>query len=490
MKWMVAAMMAVIPTGAAYATEGVVVGDAYVNSAHPAMNYGSLSNLYVNSNGTALIQFDLSSLPAGTTASQIGAASLKVYVNRVNTSGLVSVLPVTSAWSESTVTYSTIPTLGSTVASFTPAAAQQFIVIDITSLVQSWVTTPSSNYGIALTTSSGDLVLDSKENDETSHAAHLDITVVSQGPPGTPGANGAAATISLGSTTTGAAGSSASVTNTGTSSAAVLNFTIPEGAVGATPTIGIGSTTTGAAGSNASVTISGTASAPQLNFSIPQGAAGVVQSIAPGTVANTATPGAGMLTVSNGATANPTINVNFPNDVQSVSIGSVTNSGSTGTFTFDASSTATKPKFDINFPALSNNATGAIPSGIPYTVTGHGVGTSIEYASVAGTSSSTSIASPEVALVPTACTPSFTIYSWVPSSITFTLMNVIPDTETPFSAGSAISGASCTTSAWTMGSPETCTATASGSISALTLITLEASAASANAIYVLAFSCQ
>jgi len=191
MKWMAAAILAVLTAGAAHATEGVVVGDAYVNSAHPATNYGALSNLYVNSNGTALIQFDLSALPAGTTASQIGAASLKLYVNRVNASGLVNVVAVTSPWSESTVTYSSMPTLGPTVGSFTPSVAQQFIVVDVTALVQAWLTAGASA-GVALTTSSADVVFDSKENDETSHAAHLDITVVSQGPAGPAGAAGAA----------------------------------------------------------------------------------------------------------------------------------------------------------------------------------------------------------------------------------------------------------------------------------------------------------
>ena len=53
------------------------------------------------------------------------------------------------------------------------------------------------------------------------------------GPSGTNGLAGAAATIAVGSVTTGAAGSSASVTNVGSSSAAVLNFTIPAGATGA-----------------------------------------------------------------------------------------------------------------------------------------------------------------------------------------------------------------------------------------------------------------
>ena len=232
MKWMAAAMLMVLSASAAHATDGTVVGDAYVNSAHPATNYGGLSNLYVNSTGTTLIQFGLSSLPAGTTASQIGAATLKLYVNRINASGLVSIQAVNGAWSESTVTYATMPSPGVLVATFTPAAAQQFVVIDITSLVQGWVTTPSSNYGVALTTNSGDIVLDSKENDETSHVAHLDITVVSQGPAGATGAQGPAGpTGATGSTGgTGPAGPTGATGSTG--------GTGPAGPVGATGSTG------------------------------------------------------------------------------------------------------------------------------------------------------------------------------------------------------------------------------------------------------------
>ncbi|MEY9358938.1 hypothetical protein ABH994_001659 [Bradyrhizobium yuanmingense] len=46
---------------------------------------------------------------------------------------------------------------------------------------------------------------------------------------GADGVDGAAATVSVGTTTTGAGGSSANVTNSGTSSAAILDFTIPAG---------------------------------------------------------------------------------------------------------------------------------------------------------------------------------------------------------------------------------------------------------------------
>ena len=53
-----------------------------------------------------------------------------------------------------------------------------------------------------------------------------------EGPQGDPGPPGTAATIAVGTTTTGAPGTNASVVNSGTSSAAVFDFTIPRGDVG------------------------------------------------------------------------------------------------------------------------------------------------------------------------------------------------------------------------------------------------------------------
>lgn len=54
-----------------------------------------------------------------------------------------------------------------------------------------------------------------------------------QGAAGSNGSDGAAATIAVGSVTTGSPGSSATVVNAGSSSAATFNFTIPQGATGA-----------------------------------------------------------------------------------------------------------------------------------------------------------------------------------------------------------------------------------------------------------------
>lgn len=91
------------------------------------------------------------------------------------------------------------------------------------------------------------------------------------------GPTGAAATIAVGTVTTGAAGTDAEVTNSGTTGAAVLDFTIPRGNVGPTgnaATISVGTVTTVAAGQPATVTNSGTSGAAVLDFEIPEGDTG------------------------------------------------------------------------------------------------------------------------------------------------------------------------------------------------------------------------
>jgi hypothetical protein len=123
------------------------------------------------------------------------------------------------------------------------------------------------------------------------------VTVATPGPQGPQGIG--SATVSIGTTATGSPGTDVSVTNTGSTTAAVLNFTIPRGSTGLqgdigpvpatddglypddigsttgpSATVAIGTTTTGAAGSNASVTNSGTLSAAILDFTIPKGATG------------------------------------------------------------------------------------------------------------------------------------------------------------------------------------------------------------------------
>lgn len=182
----------------AWAVQATLLADAHVSSARPTVNSGAISNLNVGAGYTALIQFDLGMLPGGTTAAQVSRAVLTVYCNRVNTPGQVSVQAVNGGWGEYSVTYSTLPVLGSTVQGVTVSQAGTYIAVDVTSLVQGWIATPAANNGLALTAMTADLQFDSKENDQTGHAPSLDITLAgtgAAGPAGAPGSTGAAGAL-------------------------------------------------------------------------------------------------------------------------------------------------------------------------------------------------------------------------------------------------------------------------------------------------------
>jgi hypothetical protein len=257
-------------TVAAHATQVALIGDASVSTARPSTNFGSLSNLYVGNGNTAFLQYDLSTLPAGLTSGQIAHATLTVFVNRVNGIGLVTLSPVTSAWSESTITANAQPTFSATPAGmFTASTAGQYVTLDVTSLVQSWIASPGSNFGFALSSGTANLLLDSKENDETGHAPTLDITITSTGatgpqgpvgpagPIGIPGVNGAPGALGP----IGLTGPMGSTGNTGAMGPIGLT-----GAVGSTGVAGpigpIGLTgTTGAAGAVGPIGLTGAAGA-------------------------------------------------------------------------------------------------------------------------------------------------------------------------------------------------------------------------------------
>jgi hypothetical protein len=94
---------------------------------------------------------------------------------------------------------------------------------------------------------------------------------------GPQGNTGLAATIAVGTSTTGAPGTEASVTNSGNTSFAVFDFTIPRGNTGNTglaATINVGTTTTGAPGTDVIVVNSGNTSFAVFDFTIPRGNVG------------------------------------------------------------------------------------------------------------------------------------------------------------------------------------------------------------------------
>lgn len=176
----------------AVAVEATLVADAHVNSALPGANSGAISNLKVGGGYTALLQFDLSTLPAGTTGAQVSRAILRLYCNRVDVAGQVSVQAVNQAWGESTVTYGTMPSLGGGAQVVAVSQVGAYVTVDVTALVQGWMGASGTNDGLALTSGAAVVQFDSKENDLTGHAAALDVELVTAGPAGATGPAGPA----------------------------------------------------------------------------------------------------------------------------------------------------------------------------------------------------------------------------------------------------------------------------------------------------------
>lgn len=95
--------------------------------------------------------------------------------------------------------------------------------------------------------------------------------------------------IEIGETTTGEPGTPANVTNSGTNTAPVLNFTIPEGEKGDAATIQVGEVTSSDPGSEPQVTNSGTENAAVFDFVLPRGQTGPTGQAATIEVESTAT---------------------------------------------------------------------------------------------------------------------------------------------------------------------------------------------------------
>jgi hypothetical protein len=189
--WLWLVVLLVAASGQARAVEATLVADTHVNQALPGVNSGTISNLNVGGGYTALLQFDLGTLPAGMTASQVSRAVLRLYCNRMDTAGLVNIQALGGAWGEYSVTYATLPSLQSASQVFSVSQAGAYVTVDVTTLVQGWVTSPATNFGVALTAATAVAQFDSKENDLTGHAAELDVVLASAGVAGPAGATGA-----------------------------------------------------------------------------------------------------------------------------------------------------------------------------------------------------------------------------------------------------------------------------------------------------------
>jgi N-acetylneuraminic acid mutarotase len=177
--------------------------DTYASSAFPKYNFGSGIILIVQSGVTSYVRFNLNTLPPGVTVTK---ATLRLYVDGVAAKGSFDIYQLNDSWNESTLTYNTPPPpLGASATgghpiSITTSSMNQFLLIDVTSLVQGWLNGTIANNGIALaltTGSNGSFSFDSKESLLTGNGPELEIALAGavgpqgpQGPAGPAGAQG------------------------------------------------------------------------------------------------------------------------------------------------------------------------------------------------------------------------------------------------------------------------------------------------------------
>jgi hypothetical protein len=143
--------------------------DAVMRSNSPTSNSGTYAGFYADSwtcqgnpcEGRSLLQFDLSCIPQGST---ISSASLSLYADLTAGSGYLGtptwgtdnasyLKRVTAPWNEADVTWNTQPSTTDTGQVLLPQSTtttQDYMNIDISSLVQYWNQNPSQNYGMLL----------------------------------------------------------------------------------------------------------------------------------------------------------------------------------------------------------------------------------------------------------------------------------------------------------------------------------------------------
>lgn len=140
--------------------------DTYIDQKNPNTSYGTSSTLQINSTinqiKQGLIKFDVSAIPTGDT---VTSAKLWVYVYQKGSSNnSVSIYESLGSWSQST-TWNSKPARDSVRSgSVTITKSGDYVVLDITGLVQDWVSGHTPNNGMYLVAGSGSIILNSAEN--------------------------------------------------------------------------------------------------------------------------------------------------------------------------------------------------------------------------------------------------------------------------------------------------------------------------------------
>lgn len=153
--------------------------DTFVSASNPNLNYGTSPVLVVQPGSVVYLKFDLSSLPKG---ASVERAVLRLYVDALVQPGIFDVFPVLGEWSEGTLTYSSNPpglgpsATGRTIP-VTSFSLNNYVLADITNLVQDWLSGKLANHGLAvkLTSEGGTFSFEAREALLSGNAPQLDI---------------------------------------------------------------------------------------------------------------------------------------------------------------------------------------------------------------------------------------------------------------------------------------------------------------------------
>lgn len=158
--------------------------------------------LYVGSHARTYLKWNLGTLPANTPASAVRKAVLRMWVHDIDQSTLskraVTISLVKTNWSEVFANPSVYPTppplpaIGAQIAVSTALLYQQYLEVDVTAAVQTWLNGGSPNYGLAVTQPADGMTFmyNSKENFDESHEPQLEVFLALGGPTGPQGPAG------------------------------------------------------------------------------------------------------------------------------------------------------------------------------------------------------------------------------------------------------------------------------------------------------------
>ena len=193
-----AAAIALLPISS-FADTVHVAEDAFTKADKPTKNKGADKKVEVKDTAgkerIGFARFDFSTLPDDVTSDDIVKATLRMWVEKVDSAGTIEVRRVDADWDESSITANTSPS--HTLETSVGVAAtdnDHFITVDLTDLVKDWadgVSDPfDNNFGIALVATGGTKVKIGAKETKHDHEMQIEVVLGGAGPVGATGPTG------------------------------------------------------------------------------------------------------------------------------------------------------------------------------------------------------------------------------------------------------------------------------------------------------------